>query len=667
MIRPVCLAITLALGAAQLASASTVALDTVSERSGFTKTGRYDEVIALCDAFQSAYPKQVRCIEFGVTPEGRPMKALVVSRTGALTAAEAHKRNVPVMLVQGGIHAGEIDGKDAGFLALRQVLEGKAAPGALDKQVLVFVPVFNIDGRERLGRWNRPTGGGPEEMGWRTTAQNYNLNRDYAKADAPEMQAMLALVNEWDPLAYIDLHVTDGAKFEHDVSIQVEPVHAGDADLRKAGTALRDGVIADLAREGSLPVSFYPSFNKNDEPASGFTDSVSPPRFSSGYFLLRNRFGMLVETHSWKDYPTRVRITRNAIVSLLSQVAEHGGEWRALADAADARAAAIAGQPVALDYKTTEKVREVEFRGYEYTRTPSDVSGALMTHYDETKPQVWKVPLRDEIVPAMEVPAPGAGYLVPAAHAAWVGAKLRQHGVEFRVLASAQAKASVETFRADKATFSGGSTEGHQRTTLAGEWKPETRDVGAGALFVPIAQPKSRLVMALLEPQAPDSPPPGGEFTTAVENKGKTSMPVGDGWHPYFATPGGIERWQMQLPTTRRLKTNSFLIPTGEEEIYTAFASLSAIQSEKLDHCFGPLVGNFSETILYHPEEELKIVVWQKSGSGQYEWLNVYIPPERNCIALEPMSCAPDAFNNGMGDIHLAEGEYRIFTFGIKI
>src|SRR5690606_40404026 len=107
---------------------------------------------------------------------------------------------LPVVLVQGGIHAGEVDGKDAGFLALREVLEGKAAPGVLDKAVWLFVPVFNVDGHERFGAWNRPNQRGPEETGWRTTAQGYNLNRDYLKADSPEMQAMLALVREWDPL-----------------------------------------------------------------------------------------------------------------------------------------------------------------------------------------------------------------------------------------------------------------------------------------------------------------------------------------------------------------------------------------------------------------------------------------------------------------------------------
>ncbi|MEJ7805584.1 MAG: M14 family zinc carboxypeptidase, partial [Telluria sp.] len=228
-------------------------LKTVAERSAFVQTGRYDEVIKLCAAFQSAYPKAVKCIDFGVTPQGRPMKALIVTRTGATTPQAAARRGLPVVLVQGGIHAGEIDGKDAGFLALREVLENRAAPGALEKQVLIFVPVFNIDGHERFKKWNRPNQRGPVETGWRATAQNLNLNRDYAKADSPEMQAMLTLVNAWDPLAYIDLHVTNGAKFEHDVSIQVEPVHSADVELRKTGLALRTKVLEDITRDGSLP------------------------------------------------------------------------------------------------------------------------------------------------------------------------------------------------------------------------------------------------------------------------------------------------------------------------------------------------------------------------------------------------------------------------------
>jgi hypothetical protein len=339
-------------------------LVTVSERSGFQATGRYDEVVTLCRAFQQAYPKQVKCFQFGTTPEGRPMLALAVNARGTLTPDAARKAGLPVTLVQGGIHAGEIDGKDAGFLALREILEGRLAKNALDQQVLVFVPVFNVDGHERFAKWNRPNQRGPVEMGWRTTAQNFNLNRDYVKADAPEMQAMLALVNAWDPLTYVDLHVTDGAQFQHDVSIQVEPVYSGDPEFRKAGLALRDEVVADL-----------------------------------------------------------------------------------------------------------------------------------------------------------QVQAPGAGYVVPAAWAQTVAAKLTQHGIAFRRLDKAIDAAPARTFRAEQATFAATSFESHQRLTVAGAWKAEPRNLARGALFVPIAQPKARLVMALFEPQAPDSLLAWGEFNNAFEPK----------------------------------------------------------------------------------------------------------------------------------------------------
>ncbi|SFB77861.1 M14 family metallopeptidase [Massilia yuzhufengensis] len=507
------------LAATPLSHAAAPALTTVSERSGFQATGRYDEVIQLCAAFQKAYPKAVKCVEFGRTPEGRPMMALVASTSGAFTPQAAKKQGLPVTLVQGGIHAGEIDGKDAGFLALREILDGRLAKGVLGKQVLVFVPVFNVDGHERFGRWNRPNQRGPVEMGWRTTAQNFNLNRDYVKADAPEMQAMLGLVNAWDPLTYVDLHVTDGAKFQHDVSIQVEPVYSGDPEFRQAGLALRSNVIADIAKQGSTPQSYYMSFAKTDDPQSGFVDGVSDPRFSTGYFPLRNRMALLVETHSWKDYPTRVRITHNSVVSILEQVAKHGAQWLRAASAADARASTLAGSTVALSYRTTDKARMVDFNGYEYTRTPSDVSGILMTRYDESKPQVWRVPLREEVVAEREVTAPRAGYIVPAAYADMVAKKLALHGIAFRKLGQALPAAQVETFRADKAVFGATSFESHQRLTLEGAWKAEARAVAGGALYVPVNQPKARLVVAMLEPQAPDSLLAWGLFNNAYERK----------------------------------------------------------------------------------------------------------------------------------------------------
>ncbi len=494
-------------------------LTTFAELSKFQRTGRYEEVDKLCHAFQQRWPQQVRCFEFGRSPEGRTMWALAASADGTLDATAARTKQRPVILMQGGIHSGEIDGKDAGFLALREVLEGRAAKNSLAAVTWVFVPVFSVDGHERFGRWNRPNQVGPEEMGWRTTAQNLNLNRDYTKADAPEMQHMLRLLNEWDPVLYADLHATDGAEFEHDISYNIAPTFAGDPDLVRTTVAFRDAMVRKAAAAGSLPVDFYPSFIRDDDPQSGFAVNVGPPRFSQEYWARRNRIGVLVETHSWKDYPTRVRITRNAIIHMLELATTGAGDWQWVAQAADQRDQQLGGKSVPLTFENTEHVKTIEFRGYEYTREPSAISGALMTRYNNKKPQIWRIPLRDEVRPAISVTAPRGGYVVPAAYADLMREKLQLHGVDFKEIAGALPKASVETFRASDVKRSPTTFEGHTMVNLSGEWQPETRDIPKGSLFVPIAQRRSQLAMLLLEPKSPDSLVSWGFFNTSFEPK----------------------------------------------------------------------------------------------------------------------------------------------------
>ena len=501
-----------------LQPAAAASLRTVAEQSGNKRTGRYDEIERLCPAYQQAWPKQVRCFEFGRTPEGRPMLALVASADGVLDAASAQRAQRPIVLMQGGIHAGEPDGKDAGLFALREMLDGTAAPRALAATTFVFIPVLNVDGHERFGRWNRPNQVGPEEMGWRTTAQNFNLNRDYVKADAPEMQAVLRLLNEWNPLLYVDLHVTDGAQFEHDVSYTVIPTLAGDAEVQRNAVALRDELLQGMRAAGSLPIDFYPSFVRDDDPTSGFAVQIGPKRFSTEYWGARNRISVLVETHSWKAYPTRVRITRNSIIAMMEMAARDGRKWQQASQSADERSARVGGTNVVLAYENTPHVRTIEFRGYEYTREPSAVSGALLTRYNQKKPQIWRIPLADEVRPAVTVAAPRGGYIVPAAYAQLVGDKLALHGIEFRKLSNASSL-DAEVFRATKVTLAAATFEGHAPTTLEGEWARERRNVPAGSFFVPIAQARSLMLMTLLEPKDPDSLVTWGFFSTAFERK----------------------------------------------------------------------------------------------------------------------------------------------------
>ena len=501
-------------------------LTTLAEQSGFRQTGRSDEVTRLCAAFAAAWPDAVRSFEFGRSAEGRPMRALLATRADA--------RRAPLLMLQGGIHPGESDGKDAGFIALRQMLEGSAAPGALERIAVLFVPAFNVDGHERVGRWNRPNQNGPEETGWRTTAQNLNLNRDYTKADSPEMRAMLGLIRAWDPLVCADLHVTDGADFQPDISLQAEPVNQGDPHLYAAGRTLRDEVIARLKEQGSQPLPFYPDLAVSDDPSSGFLLTVYSPRFSSGYFPQRNRFTLLVETHSWKDYATRVRVTRNTIVALAQLLAQHGVQWQELARQADLDAARLGGSEVVLDYSSgwreagaggrtdaggASGTQLIDFPGYAYSRATSAISGAAATVYDPTRPQVWRVPFRDRVSPSLRVQAPLGGYVIPAAWAADIAPRLTLHGIVFAPVRTASRAVRAQVFRASHAEFSAAPFEGRMRVKLDGSWQRETQDIGAGAVFVPLAQPGARLVMHLLEPQAPDSFAAWGLFNACFEQK----------------------------------------------------------------------------------------------------------------------------------------------------
>jgi len=488
---------------------STHPLTTIAEASGWKKTGRYDEVIRLCRDFVRAH-NNVTCETFGVTPERRPMLALSVG-----------KRGRPTLVVQGGIHAGEIDGKDAGFLVLRELLDGKLQGVALDKLRIVFVPVFNVDGHERFGAYNRPNQTGPEEMGWRTTAQNLNLNRDYVKAEAPEMRAMLKLLEREDPVVYMDLHVTDGAQFQHDVAVLVSPA-AGVSDappeLAAAATALRATLKSELEAEKHLPiVDFYPAFVKHEDPSGGFAAYVSTPRFGDAYAAARNRLGILVETHSWKDYATRVRASHDAIVTVLRALSAHGAEWQKAEHAADAEP--LAGKSIVLSWRPDlKKPRTIDFLGYHYTRSLSPISTVMRIQYDPSKPEVWHIPFYDVLVPATTVTLPRAGWFVPRAFADLVASKLAAHGLVWRDLPAAR-DLPVDAFRASDVKERPETFEGRPTVQVHDGWTHETRTFAGGGLFIPVAQPHARLAAHLLEPEGPDSLTSWGFFDAVFEEK----------------------------------------------------------------------------------------------------------------------------------------------------
>jgi len=483
-------------------------LVTTAEQSGYLRTGRYDEAVRLCRDFARSYPG-VHCDEIGRTGQDRPIVALRIAR----------KPNLPVIYIEGGIHAGEIEGKDAGFAALRDLLEGKLAPGALDAVSIVFVPVLNADGHERFGPNNRPNQRGPEEMGFRTNAARLNVNRDFMKADTPESCAVLGVLRAYDPVLMVDLHTTDGAKFEQDISINVSPVAPRSDQLDETASALRDVVVGRLTELGHLPVAFYPSFVDDADPASGFELGEAPPRFSHFYMAARGRLGILVETHSWRTYKERAASTYHTLQAILETARTQAATWRKVADDVAIADSALAGTKLPLVWKNGPHKREIEFRGYAYDKRPSEISGGTWLVYDEKTPQIWKVPLYDELVPAIEIDVPRGGYIIDGGFASLVAAVLDRHGLlHVPIFEAAGRRLALETYRATKVTYQP-PFEGRTRVVIEGAWAAESRALERGAIFVPIAQPHARLVLHLLDPALPDSLAQWGEFNAAFEQK----------------------------------------------------------------------------------------------------------------------------------------------------
>ena len=498
----------------------------VAETTQFRETGRYDEVEQRCRDWPRRHPQWVRCETVGRTAEGRAIRALVISKGAGLVPRP--RKQHPVVLLIGGTHAGEIDGKDASLILLRQLLASDKPNNPLQHLTVVLVPVFNVDGHEHRGRHLRPNQNGPLEQGDRLTAQRINLNRDWMLAQTPEMQAMLRLVQRWDPDVTLDLHVTDGIRYRHNVAISHAPLFSPNGDVQTVSDFVLQNVIARLTRRGHAPLDFYPVLNDPEDPSLGMTQEVDTPRFSHVYATVRNRIGFLVEDHAWDDYATRVRTSMATVLASLETVAEHRDTlMRTLAEA-DVKALRLRGATLPLNWYNTAEIGpsqsngSMELQGYRYeVYEQAPVSAGRGIRYDVQQPETWTVPLFNHIrpIPQSVQTLPEGGYLVPAGWAAVVRPYLRQHGVRHQVISRPLQHIRVESMRVqeDDVIFEPRPFQGRTRTQLNGRWASDTASLPPGSLFIPMNQPHAWLAAHLLEPSAPDSLSTWGLFNTAYE------------------------------------------------------------------------------------------------------------------------------------------------------
>ncbi|MGF7155885.1 M14 family metallopeptidase [Novosphingobium gossypii] len=461
---------------------------TPAEAAGFRTTPSYAETRAWLDRLAAASPL-ITVATFGKTAEGRDMVFVRASKGGAAR---------PVVLVQAGIHSGEIDGKDAGLMLLRDIaLRGKAH--LLDKVDLVFVPVLNIDGHESASPWNFLHVRGPEAKGTEGNARNINLNRDYAKLDTPEVQAMVALLRRLDPALYIDCHVSGGFDMQYDVTY----TYAGWGKYaRHRATALwleqRFGptVQAALKKAGHEPI-IYPSPIDTREPSRGIRYSPEGPRYSTGYGDFIGVPTVLVENHMLKPYRRRVLGTYVLLEAALKLAAQDSGRIT------EAKAIDRASRPARLLTRWTPAKQPIgwinAFKGVAFETYRSPTSGRMEQRW-LGKPVTFRMPIIGQD-PAETVALPKA-WLVPAAQTEAI-ARLRLHGIEFETL-DAPRTLHVDTVRLidpKPAT----AHDGRIPLDARFEHGQAAANIPAGTVRVPADQPLGLLAAALLEPESQDS------------------------------------------------------------------------------------------------------------------------------------------------------------------
>ncbi|HEV8121491.1 MAG TPA: M14 family metallopeptidase [Candidatus Polarisedimenticolia bacterium] len=486
---------------------------TPAEASGFQTTPRYDETIAYLRRLEKASP-WIKVTSFGTSPEGRDLVLAVVSKDRLFDPVAARDSGKAIVLLQAGIHAGEIDGKDAGLMLLRDMCVTKTRPALLDRTILLFMPMYNVDGHERFGPYNRINQNGPKEMGWRTTSLSLNLNRDYLKADAVETRAWLKVFTSWWPDLTIDAHVTDGADYRYVVTYAVETgpnVPAPVADWVKR--VVIGKAVPAIAADGQ---SISPYINLIDEtdPTKGESSPVTPPRFSTGYTVLQNRPSFLIETHMLKAYEPRVRATYSAVAALMQACGDDAKGLHDAITAAEAQAKLPGRTPLRFALKPA--THPVEFKGYKFTREPSPVSGALRIVYGK-EPLDLTVPMQDQSEVGLEVDRPRA-YLVPRQWANVIEV-LKAHGLRLQAL-TAPVTAAVDGYRLSEPKWNQEPFESHHQVTFKCErFSGMTRTFPVGTVVVPMDQPGSAVAVNLLDPQGVDSFVSWGFFDVVFERK----------------------------------------------------------------------------------------------------------------------------------------------------
>lgn len=491
--------------------------ETYFEKSGYLDSPSYAETIEYFRKFVKETP-WCRMGTFGVTAQGRELQYLVVSKDNGFTPKRARRNQKAIILIQNGIHPGEIEGKDATMLLLREMLISREKEYLLDNLTLVIIPVLNADGHERCTEFNRSNQNGPTKMGWRVTAQNLNLNRDFMKADSPEMRGLLKLYASWRPDFIIDNHTTNGADYQYHITYGMEKKQLLEKSLAKwAEEKILPAIEAGTTQAGFLVGPYVET--KGEKLEDGLIEEVNLPRYSTGYAAAQNRLGLLVETHSLKDFKNRVFSTKAMNEAALSFINTHAQELRKLNKQADERVIkkyAINKKllPIAFDLNM-KKFSTFIFKGKKCTWEISEVTGGEVARYTD-EPYDFEIPFYNTTRSSAKIIVPRL-YVIPKEFAN-VARILKLHGVKVRQLKKEQVM-EIEHYRLLSPEFASKPYEGRTLVSCGVEPFKVAEELPVGTFIVETAQRTLKIIVHLLEPQSADSFLQWGFFNAFFERK----------------------------------------------------------------------------------------------------------------------------------------------------
>lgn len=490
---------------------------TYYEKSGYLKTPHYDATIDFCKKMAEASP-YLSFTTFGESPRGLGLPLLIADKNQNFSIEEVRHSDNIVVLIQACIHAGESEGKDAGMMLMRDIAVLQKYPELLEHVTILFIPIFNVDGHERFSAFNRINQNGPMEMGWRTTAKNLNLNRDFMKADAPEMRDWLKLYNMWLPEFFFDCHTTDGADYQYTLTYGLEVSGNTEAKLSNWMKNIYMKDIEQKMKEQDVLIFPYVGFRNWHDPRSGLESWVAPPMLGDGYAAVQNRASLLIETHMLKDYKTRVNATYEILKQSLITLNKEYKNLKQLVKSADEYTASAEFRKTAfpLSFKQSKDSEMVSFKGFAYTSEKSDLSGGEWFKYSQT-PQEWKIPYFNKQVIAEKAMIPEA-YIIPPEWQSVIS-RLDLHGIKYRKLKQSQ-KFKVVSYIFKNVIFSNKSYEGRQRVQKFDmDEITEDRKYPIGSVIVQCNQRTARVIAHMFEPKAYDSFVNWGFFSSIFEQK----------------------------------------------------------------------------------------------------------------------------------------------------